>query len=186
MPETVASRCQNLSLKPVSAEEIENLLLSRGLAPDQAGVLARLADGAPGWALTALEQNDILTSRAERVEKFLGLVNQDYEGRFEAAEELAGKGAQGRSDAAGIIRDLKVLWRDLLMVKIGHVDGIINLDYRDKIMALGNRLSHVDIRAFITVLTAAEEWVGCNVNPRLILEMLMLDMPLVDKVRAKR
>ncbi len=186
VPETVVSRCQNLALKPVPTEEIENMLLCRGLAPDKAGILARLADGAPGWALGALEHEDIMTSRAERLEKFIALVNLGYEERFEAAEELAGKGAQGRSDAADIIRDWKALWRDLLLANVGQAGSIVNLDYKDKIVALGSRLNRADIRAFITVLTKSEEWVKCNVNPRLILEMLMLEMPLVDKAKPKR
>ena len=186
VPETIASRCQHLAFRRVPAEETEELLLSRGLAADQACLLTRLADGAPGWALTAMADEDILAGRTERLGKLVGLIGQGYDERFEAAEDLAGKGAQGRSDAAEIIRDWQTLWRDLLFAKAGCAEGMVNLDCREEIEAWGGRLSLADIRTFLSALAGAEDWVGYNVNPRLILETLMLDMPLVDKVRPKR
>lgn len=184
VPETIASRCQCLALRSVPAAEIEEMLFGRGLTSDQASLMARLAGGAPGWALDALEHEEILSKRTERLERLLGITGQGYEERFEAAEEFVGKG--GRAEVAEVIRDWQGLWRDLLLAQSGRVEDIINLDGKDKIVALGNRVDLADIRGFLSALIRAEELVGANVNPRLVLETLMLDMPLVDKARLKR
>jgi DNA polymerase-3 subunit delta' len=172
-------------LRPVPTAEIELLLISRGLTPDRADLLARLAQGAPGWAITAIDHEEVLTQRTERMEKLLHLINRGYEERFEVAEELTGKGAQGRTKMTELIREWQSLWRDLLFTKTEWVKGIVNLDYQDKIVTLGEKMRSTDIRAFLTSLTQAEQWVSCNVNSRLILDTLMLDMPLVDKVKLK-
>jgi len=186
VPETIISRCQHLAFRPVKTEIIEGLLLDRGVSTEQANLLAHLAGGAPGWALTALENDEVLTQRKERLELLLGLIGCGYEERFEAAEELAGKGASGRNDATGLIRDWQGLWRDLLLIKAGGAEGVINRDYQDRITATCDKLDINNIRSFLSDLTKAEKLVDYNVNTRLILETLMLDMPLVDKAKPKR
>lgn len=186
VPETISSRCQGLIFRPVPDGEIEDMLLGRGFPPDKTPLVVRLAAGAPGWALTAMEHDEVLVKRVDRLEKFLELVSQSYEERFEAAEEFAGKGAQGRNDAIEIVYDWQVLWRDLLIAQIGHIEGITNIDYSDKITSLGSKLSLADSRAFLGVLVKAEEWVNFNVNPRLIFEMLMLEMPLIGQSKTEK
>src|SRR6267142_1662228 len=48
---TVVSRCQRVFFHPVPSPEIEKLLVSHGVEPSRAGVLAELARGRPGWAV---------------------------------------------------------------------------------------------------------------------------------------
>ncbi len=48
---TVVSRCQRVFFHPVPAPEIEKLLLSHGVDPKRAKLLAELAGGRPGWAM---------------------------------------------------------------------------------------------------------------------------------------
>ena len=186
VPETIASRAHHLAFRPVPTSETENLLMSRGQLPDKAALLARLSGGATGWAIAAAEHEDIMTRRTERLELLLGLIGQGYDRRFEAAEELSGKETRGRGDTAELIHDWQILWRDLLLAGAGQAEAIVNLDYKDRIVDLSGRLGPANIRTFVTALTKAGELVGHNVNPKLILETLMLDMPLVDKARSKR
>jgi DNA polymerase III gamma/tau subunit len=64
-----------------------------------------------------------------------------------------------------------------MLVKTGCQDFITNVDRLDQLveMARGYRLAQ--IRAFIQGLQAAAEHLRQNVNPRLVLEVLMLDIP---------
>lgn len=185
LPETIVSRCQRLDLKPVPAVEIEELLLSRGLNPERAGQLARLAAGAPGWAIDAGEHEDVLGDRTERLVRLVDLVSQGYEERFEAAEALTGKGAQSRSDASEVLKEWRGLWRDLILIKTGQAEHIANLDFKDKLTSLSATLSLGEVRAFIGCLSTAIIQARQNVNARLIMEVLMLDMPRVDKAILK-
>jgi len=70
---TVVSRCRRVFFHPVPAPEIERLLLSKGVAPERAHLLADLARGRPGWALrvagddAVIEQHRDWTRRLEEV-----------------------------------------------------------------------------------------------------------------------
>ena len=72
-------------------------------------------------------------------------------------------------------------WRDLMLVKLGCRDIIINVDRLDRLveMAQGYRLAQ--IRAFIESIRAAAEQLRQNANPRLALEVLMLDIPVKER-----
>jgi DNA polymerase-3 subunit delta' len=186
VPETVASRCQRLELRRVPAPEIEDLLLCRGLSPERAGLLARLASGAPGWAVNAMEHEEEFAERAARMNRLLDLVSSGYEERFEAAESMAGRGASSRNDVAASLAEWLGLWRDIMLIKAGQIEGIANLDLKDRLTALAEALNLSEIRLFIASLGRAGVQARQNVNARLLLEVLMLDMPRVDKARLKR
>jgi DNA polymerase-3 subunit delta' len=81
-------------------------------------------------------------------------------------------------------------WRDLLLVKIGCGDIITNVDRLDKLVEIAEDYRLAQIKAFINSIQAAGEQLRQNANPRLVLEVLMLDMPgkerLSEKNLAKR
>jgi DNA polymerase III gamma/tau subunit len=115
----------------------------------------------------------------------MDLVTQGYEERFEVAEALTGKGAQGRNEAGEVLREWQLLWRDLMLIKTGEAGHIANIDFKDRLISLSAALSLGEIRAFIRCLSTAIVQARQNVNARLIMEVLMLDMPRVDKARMK-
>jgi DNA polymerase-3 subunit delta' len=174
--ETIVSRCQHLGLKPVDAEQVEDSVLSRGASPDKAMILARLSAGAPGWAINALENEEELTERSERLNMMLDLVSQGYETRFQAAESFAGK-KRSRIDNVELMRQWQGLWRDLLLVKTGRIEDVVNIDMREKLAGLSSRLSLNEIAAFTGCLSRAVGQLEQNANSRLSMEVLMLDMP---------
>src|SRR6202162_3474484 len=57
---TVVSRCQRVFFHPVPAPEIERLLLTNGVEPDRARVVAGLARGRPGWALRVAGDDSVI------------------------------------------------------------------------------------------------------------------------------
>ncbi|MES0278857.1 MAG: AAA family ATPase, partial [Dehalococcoidales bacterium] len=68
LPATVVSRCQRLELKPAPAAVIEAYLIDKlELQPPQAGLLARLSRGRPGWAITAAGDSALLGQRTDRL-----------------------------------------------------------------------------------------------------------------------
>jgi DNA polymerase III subunit delta' len=70
---TVVSRCQRLFFHPVPAPEIEKLLVSQGVEPARARLVAGLAGGRPGWAMrrakdpAVVELHQAWTRRLEEV-----------------------------------------------------------------------------------------------------------------------
>ncbi len=178
LPDTVVSRCQRLELSPLAATEVEAALDSRwGIEPQKAKLLARLSHGCLGWALSAAFDGGLLKERAEKIDKLLDMIQTDYEERFAYASQLAAQFTQNR----GLVQEILDLWldywRDLLLVKIGCHDIITDVDRLDKLveMAKGYRLAQ--IKTFINSIQVAGKQLKQNANPRLVLEVLMLDMP---------
>jgi DNA polymerase-3 subunit delta' len=186
LAETVLSRCQHLELRPVPEKIIEEFALARGLAPARACLLAKLSGGTPGWVVNAIETEHELTERSERVNVLLDLISQGYDNRFELVETLNGKGAQGRIEAAEFLRQWQSLWRDLLLASSGRLEEIKNLDFKEKLSTFGFRLGLVEIAPFADRLSKAIRQVKLNANIRLVIEMLMLEMPRLDKAHMKR
>ena len=191
LPVTVVSRCQRLELSPLAATEVETTLNSRwGIEPQKAKLLARLSHGCLGWALSAASDDGLLQQRVEKMDRLLDIINADYEERFAYANQLAAQFTQNR----GLVQEVLDLWldwwRDLLLVKIGCSDIITNVDRLDKLVEIAEDYRLAQIKAFINSIQAAGEQLRQNANPRLVLEVLMLDMPgkerLSEKNLAKR
>jgi DNA polymerase III subunit delta' len=169
---TIASRCQEVPLRPVPSEEIARALEAKGAAPDRALLLARLAGGRPGWALAALEDEALLEKRTEHVELLEQLVGQPPVVRLPAAGAFA--------DAAGAREALDVWqtwWRDALLVREGCEDLAINVDRLDRLRAL--RVTPESCWGAVRRLQSAREQVDANANVRLAMEALLLDLPAV-------
>ncbi len=178
LPATVVSRCQRLELPSLAATEVEAALGNRwGVDPHKAKLLARLCRGCLGWAVSAALDDGLLRQRAERIERLLDVSTADYEGRFAYAAELVTKFSQNRGLAWEVLDLWRDWWRDLLLVKTGCSDNIINVD-RLATLADGARdYNLAQIKDFIRSIQAAKEQLRQNANPRLVLEVLMLNIP---------
>ncbi len=177
MPATVISRCQRLELLPLAAGEVEATLNQRGIEPQKAKLLARLSHGCLGWALSAAFDDGLLRLRVERMDRLLDIINADYEERFDYAAQLATQFSQNR----GLVQEVLDLWldwwRDLMLVKVGCSDTITNADLEARLVEMVRGYSLAQIKAFINSIQAAGEQLRQNANPRLVLEVLMLDIP---------
>jgi DNA polymerase-3 subunit delta' len=177
LPATVVSRCQRLELPPISAKEVASVLADRGLEPERARLLAGLSHGCLGWALSAVADDSLLQRRHEALDRLLDVIAADCEERFAYVAQLVTQFNQSRGLVYGVLDLWLDYWRDLMLVKTGCQDIITNIDRADQLveMARGYRLAQ--ITAFIKSLRAAAEQLGQNANPRLVLEVLMLDIP---------
>jgi len=177
LPATVISRCQRLELLPLAAGEVEAALNQRGVEPQKAKLLARLSRGCLGWALSAAFDDGLLQLRVERMDRLLDITNADYDERFDYAAQLAAQFSQNR----GLVQEVLDLWldwwRDLMLVKVGCSDTITNADLEVRLVEMVRGYSLAQIKAFINSIQTAGEQLRQNANPRLVLEVLMLDIP---------
>ena len=72
-------------------------------------------------------------------------------------------------------------WRDLLLAKVGLSEAIINIDRAGAIVGRARGYSLAQIKNFINSIQAAGEQLKQNANPRLALEVLMLNMPRKER-----
>jgi DNA polymerase-3 subunit delta' len=175
---TIISRCQRLELSPVPSERIlEALVNLRNADIDKAKLLTRLCHGRFGWAVSALENEDILEQRSQRIGKLVSLLNAGLEQRFAYAQELANQFSQNRQVGIEITGIWLDWWRDLMLVKGGCREAIINVDCEKALKQQAQRLSLREIGEFLADIRLLQENIFKNVNVRLAWEWLMLNLP---------
>jgi len=175
---TIISRCQRLELKPVPSERIQEVLVSSyNVDADKAKLLTQLCHGRLGWAVSALANGDILEQRSQRIDKLVSLLTTGLEQRFAYAQELASQFSQNRRSGAEILETWLDWWRDLMLIKGGCQEAIINVDYEIALEEQARGLSLNEIEGFLANLGLLQEEISKNVNPRLAWEWLMLNLP---------
>jgi DNA polymerase-3 subunit delta' len=175
---TIISRCQRLELKPLPLPQVQKILVdSYQVDLVKAKFLARLSQGCLGWALSALADDNILKERAQVITMLSSLTRASLEQRFAYAQEFATQFSQNRKSVEEIMEIWLRLWRDLMLIKGGCKEAVINVDYEMALEEQANSLSLNEIKWFLASLGSLWEEISKNVNPRLAFESLMLNMP---------
>ena len=68
-------------------------------------------------------------------------------------------------------------WRDLLLILGEAGDRIANLDWEETLRSHAMTLSRAQVAGFLERLYETLDHLDRNANPRLTLEILMLDLP---------
>jgi DNA polymerase-3 subunit delta' len=187
LPATVVSRCQHIKVKPLPLAKIESLLTEKyDVPPENAKLVSHLSHGAAGWAITAAGDEMILEDYAENMSKIIGFLTSGYEERFAYAAALAAQFAKRNGLTEEFLDNLLDFWRDLLLVKIGATDMITNINMLLELQKDTNNFTVGELRKFIGDIRAARRQLELNASPRLVLEVLMLNMPQMGKTAAAR
>ncbi len=184
---TVLSRCQRLELRPVPPQRVQEVLVSSyGVDPDRAKLLSHLCHGCLGWALAALSDDDMLEQRSQDVTRLSSLLAADLSERFAYAQELATQFSANRRAAAETMQVWLDWWRDLMLVRGGYSEAVVNNEHLEALEEQAGCLDLLDIRRFLSRLCSLQQEVSRNINPRLAMESLMLDLPASTRTRARR
>lgn len=186
LPATILSRSQKLYFYPVPAATIYDYLIvnygaNRSLAKD----LASLALGRPLKAIRYLENPEIYKKYLEEAENFLSLFNIDLNARLKVLDSIFTDktySKQAAEEALNVLLMAEGLLRDLLLLVLEQKDRVQHLvilsalekslaslpgEADEKIKGILNRLKFI---------AQAKEYLGANVNPRLVLEQLIVNL----------
>ncbi|MBI2830091.1 MAG: DNA polymerase III subunit delta' [Chloroflexi bacterium] len=177
MPLTVVSRCQRLQMSLMPAKEAQLVLESRGLDAQKARLLARLSHGCLGWAISAMADDTLLVQRASKMTQMFDVMGTGYDEGFAYAAQLAESFTRDRGSAQEVLDLWLDCWRDLLLIKTSRTADVTNTDYLARLLESSKRLALVQIKDFIKNIQAAKQQLKLNASPRLVLEVLMLNMP---------
>jgi DNA polymerase-3 subunit delta' len=172
---TITSRCEVLRLRPLPLEAIETHLQLHGAEPERARLIAHVSGGRPGYALQLLKDESALEFRAERLADLADLLSCTRVHKFGYAEKMA-------KDKETMRQTLLVwlsYWRDVLLRASGAKASIANIDQNETITTLANRLELGRARQVVSEMEQALKRLERNVNPRLLAEVLLLDLPEV-------
>jgi DNA polymerase-3 subunit delta' len=170
---TIVSRCQCLELRPVPEAVIEQVLAVRGVAPENAHLLARLSAGRVGWALAAARDESVLRRRQEDLDQLFSLLSSGRVDRLDVAWKMSRDGEGARR----VIELWSTCARDVLLLHAGDREHVVNADQVDRLIPLARALSLARVWGLLAALREAAKQLEENVNARLALEGLLLKLP---------
>jgi DNA polymerase III gamma/tau subunit len=163
----------------MSSIQVEKILIeSHGINSDKAGLLAKLSKGCLGWALMSSDNDSHLQQRTQRITALYPLLKAGFEERFDYVSQFG----SDRRSAEELIKLWLNWWRDIMLVKYNCKQAIVNVDSLPAIEEWAQVLSLAEISDFMGCLHRSLDQISKNANIRLVLEVLMLDMPKKEGV----
>ena len=176
--ETIVSRCQHLRLRPLQRDRLQAELVAReGLAPERAELLAALADGCMGRALSLSHDERALERRARYLDEAIELERADRVVRLQYARTLGDRWTKDQDSVREVLGTWLRWWRDVLLLQGGVESRIVNLDRRPDLERLARSLSSAEVGAAVSSTRDALQMLDQNVNARLTLDVVTLDLP---------
>jgi DNA polymerase III subunit delta' len=174
---TIVSRCEVVRLAPLTLETTTQGLQSRWeLEPEKARLLAHLSGGRPGAALRLNEQPELLTQRQTWLSDLVQLLSNNRVDRFAYAEAMT----KDKETARQVLQIWLTFWRDVMLCSTGAAAPIINIDRAGQIERIAGHVRLDVARVAVNHLEHTLALVDTNVNTRLAVEVLLLDLPTLQ------
>ena len=171
---TILSRVQQIPMQLLTTTQIKAALLSQWDAePKTAELIAALAAGRMGWAIQAVEDEDLLTERKAQLDILTKLPSASRTQRFDVAQRISAD-----SEKVQDLLELWLLWwRDMVLAANKCLDLTVNVDMRDQLKTQAAKIGTAESERMVRAILQTMEFMEQNVNARVALEVLMLDMP---------
>lgn len=171
---TIQSRVQQVTMHLLTTSQIKTALEQRWeVEPQEAALIAALAAGRMGWAIQAVEDEDMLTERKAQLETLSKLPTASKVQRFDIAQRLSADTEKARA-----VLELWLLWwRDMVLAANTCLDLTVNVDMRDMLKQQAAKVGTSEAERMVRAILGTMEALDQNVNPRAALEVLMLDLP---------
>ena len=183
LPATIVSRCQTLKFLPVAKEKIYDRLVELGASRDEARDLAGISWGKPGLAFdfwqTKKEGGDSAVAEYEELaQNILDLMRAEtMSERMKIFDEVLGKDS-GTEDMFGSVNKILALWtsvlRDAIMLGAGCPELVANTKFSEEIKRISGKFDAEKFPRLYRDIRQAGKYFRENLNPRLVLENLML------------
>lgn len=176
---TIVSRCEILRLRPLPPEALaKKLEIGRNWGRETARLLAHLSGGRPGLALRLHQQPESMQQRQVWLKDLTRLLSANLLERFAYAKSLTDERTRmEKGDLRKLLLVWLSFWRDVLIRCVGASVPLTNLDWSEPIAALGSQLSVEKARQMVRALERTLELLEKNINVRLALEVMMLNLP---------
>ena len=173
---TILSRVQQISMHLLTTSYIKNALEQQWeVEPDEAALIAALAAGRMGWAIQAVEDEDLLLERKAQLETLAKLPGVSKVQRFDIAQKLSADSEKTRS-----VLELWLLWwRDMVLAANTCLDLTVNVDMRTTLKQQSAKIGTAESERMVRAILGTMEALDQNVNARTALEVLMLDLPSI-------
>jgi DNA polymerase-3 subunit delta' len=165
---TILSRVQTIKFYPVKKEEIKNYLKKQGVSEKEAEEISQISLGRPGIAVEFISDRGKLELFQEKIKELIRISNSPISARFPYAKHLS-------QDIQNLKENLDIwlgYFRDILLSRLyqgfGRQAKIKDSVRPYSIKELKNIIKQIQTTKFLILTT--------NINPRLALETLMLEL----------
>jgi DNA polymerase-3 subunit delta' len=182
---TISSRCEQIRLRPLKPVKLaDSLAKIEGLKTAPVEQLAHISGGCPGRAIELGRSADLFRKRRERIEEGLDLLHTGIVERFSYAEKTTRRNEkmnQNRDELRLVLQAWTSLWRDIYLASSGASPYITNIDFSSEIMLCAAVVNAVDTLACLKELNSGLWKLDNNVNLRLLMEIILLGWPELEK-----
>ena len=154
-------------------EEVKRDLTQQGIEGNRANLIAHISGGRPGYARRLAGDDLLLEKRDERLNDLLTLLPASRVEKFKYAEQLS----KDKDAMRQAILFWMSYWRDVMLRTAQARTPLVNVDRNVEIEDLASRMDLPSARKVVSGLEEALEKMEKNVNPRLLAEVLLLDLP---------
>jgi len=164
---TVISRCKIVKFSPLKREELEEILKEDyKLDTGYAHFLAYFSEGRLGRALK-LKEEDTINKKNQIIDKFVLASNPNIDNLVSSS----------RVDVRDSLNLLATWFRDIYIIKSGMPqDEVINSDRKQELVLSASKLSFLDLDSILGSITNAITYSEQNVNTRLLLYNLRMEL----------
>lgn len=172
--DTIKSRCQIISLRPLAIEQIQTQLESDGITPDNARVFAMITQNLA--AARALNQDEWFAQARKIVVQLIEVLRTKQE---EALLFIQKQWISHFSDRDQLFLglDLLIYWfKDLIYLQLEESDLVVFQSYLTELEASLRYWTRYDITEILYAIMEARKLIDQNVHPTLVMEQLTLQM----------
>ncbi|MGE5642616.1 MAG: DNA polymerase III subunit delta' [Byssovorax cruenta] len=170
---TIVSRCEVLRLRPLQIEAVQKALEEKGFESSQSKLIAHISSGRFGYARRLLESESLLAEREERLNDLQSLISASRVEKFSYADKLS----KDKDSMRRVILLWLSYWRDVMLRTAQAKSPLVNADRNLEIEDIAHRMDLSSARRIVHQLEGTLEKMEKNVNPRLLAEVLLLDLP---------
>ena len=179
--ETIASRCEVVRLRPMRIDDLaKELQVKHELSEIESRKLAQLAGGRVGTALHYMRDEDLLDKYHNALDQLEELLGMNLRSRLKYVEKLQRSKGQVRENYSFLIATWLTFWRDILICSEASEVPLVNLEKEELIRQTAAGLSLQKAAGILKHHEEALTMLDQYVNPRLILENLLLNLPRLE------
>jgi len=117
----------------------------------------------------------MLEERKAQLETLTALPSLSKVKRFDVAQRLSADSDKLR----GILELWLLWWRDMVLAANNSLDLIVNVDMRGQLQKQAAKIGSSEAQRMVRAILRTTEALEQNVNARVALEVLMLDLPTI-------
>ncbi|MBR91786.1 MAG: hypothetical protein CL903_03195 [Dehalococcoidia bacterium] len=182
LPTTIVSRCQLINLNYIQKKDIENFILRNfDIDESKSEFISRISKGKIGFAINACNDQTLIDDYFQTILKFAEILSSSIDKRFNYARDISNLYRKNKNQVYKELSMWLDFWRDLLILKNGLNEHIVNREWREMILKISNEIEIRKILDVIQEFKKSTKYLQQNGSPQLIIEVLMMKLPFVNK-----